>query len=339
MSKFYNCGCYYSRNIFIKKYNTHFTYHDSQQFHQEYNKILPSLGCDTELKKTLLEQEINKEVDRRKNLESEAFCRKELLQKLYKPLDPSVYKLQDCYLDPKFKLLVNSCRNSTKKQISPFLDIISEEKQLYGFPIFAEEFCCLILKELDHYAESDLPKGKPNSMNKYGVLIDEIGFQENFSNVLRTKYLDPLSALLFPEWRGERLDSHKIFSVSYKMGQDLDLDYHYDNSEVTLNICLGKSFKGSELYFGDTKAVPIFDSSCVMVPHKVGYGIFHRGQQLHGALPLISGERHNLIIWLRSSSVRNKKCPMCNLKPALLVPSNGYGDGFTDSTVQVCNVL
>ncbi len=32
--------------------------------------------------------------------------------------------------------------------------------------------------------------------------------------------------------------------VQYKLGEDLKLDFHYDESEVTLNVCLGKEFVG-----------------------------------------------------------------------------------------------
>jgi len=32
--------------------------------------------------------------------------------------------------------------------------------------------------------------------------------------------------------------------VQYKIGEDLDLDFHYDDAEVTLNVCLGKEFEG-----------------------------------------------------------------------------------------------
>ena len=49
---------------------------------------------------------------------------------------------------------------------------------------------------------------------------------------------------------------------------------------------------------------------------------------MHGANPITVGERYNLIIWMRSSSVRNKLCPMCDKYPQL-VSTEGPGDGFT----------
>ena len=62
--------------------------------------------------------------------------------------------------------------------------------------------------------------------------------------------------------------------------------------------------------------------------HKVTRGVLHRGQQMHGALEIADGERYNLIMWMRASSVRNSLCPRCGESPSL-VPSRGYGDGFT----------
>ena len=70
----------------------------------------------------------------------------------------------------------------------------------------------------------------------------------------------PITRLLFPDYGGDSLDSHKAFTVHYKIGQDLDLSYHYDNAEVTLNVSLGKEFTGGELFFGDMKEVLVLSN-------------------------------------------------------------------------------
>lgn len=62
--------------------------------------------------------------------------------------------------------------------------------------------------------------------------LDELGF-DKFISELRTRYLIPLTKLLFPDWGGDTLDSHKAFIVTYKEGEDVDLNYHYDNAEVS----------------------------------------------------------------------------------------------------------
>lgn len=65
--------------------------------------------------------------------------------------------------------------------------------------------------------------------------------------------------------------------------------------------------------------------------HQKGFGFLHAGEELHGAMPVISGKRTNLIIWFRSSSVRNQLCPMCGDVPDLEIVDHGdsWGDGFT----------
>ncbi len=58
---------------------------------------------------------------------------------------------------------------------------------------------------------------------------------------------------------------------------------------------------------------------------------------MHGAMPIEEGQRYNLIIWMRSSSVRNQHCPMCNDKPDLVL-AKGDGGGFTVNVVDVVDI-
>jgi len=59
----------------------------------------------------------------------------------------------------------------------------------------------------------------------------------------------PIARFLYPEYGGASLDEHHGFIVRYKMDEDLNLDFHYDDSEVTLNLCLGRAFTGGSLFF------------------------------------------------------------------------------------------
>lgn len=88
------------------------------------------------------------------------------------------------------------------------------------------------------------------------ILLNELGFDEGFIIPLREQYLQPLTSLLYHDCGGCYLDSHKAFMVKYDMHEDLDLSYHYDNAEVTLNVSLGKEFTEGNLYFGDMRQVP-----------------------------------------------------------------------------------
>jgi len=175
------------------------------------------------------------------------------------------------------------------------------------------------------------------------VLLKDLGFDEHLLTPLRERYLSVIAGCLFSDTGGATLDSHRAFIVSYGPEADLDLDLHYDNSEVTVNISLDDQFEDGELYIGcmhtDTQSVPrSSETRYCECQHKLGYGLFHRGQQMHGALPLSAGVRHNLIMWMRSSVTRNQQCPMCHGKPDL-VKINGTGDGFSVFDVDVCSLV
>lgn len=45
----------------------------------------------------------------------------------------------------------------------------AEEKRIYRLPVFTVPFCQALLEELENFERSDLPKGRPNTMNNYGV--------------------------------------------------------------------------------------------------------------------------------------------------------------------------
>lgn len=136
------------------------------------------------------------------------------------------------------------------------------------------------------------------------------------------------------------MDSHKAFIVQYKENEDLDLSYHFDNAEVTLNVALSGegTYTGGDLYFGAMRTEDELKKNHKKFTHVPYRGLIHRGQHKHGALPITSGARYNLIIWMRASSVRNKKCPMCDSEPDL-EPTLGFGGGFTQETVDVCSVI
>ena len=94
---------------------------------------------------------------------------------------------------------------------------------------------------------------------------------------------------------------------------------------MTLNVCLlSDDCDGGELYFGDQEGSKGFG-----YVHQQGRAIMHRGRNLHCVLPLNSGHRINMVVWLRSSFVRNKICPMCSKPPDLETVFHGWGDGFT----------
>ncbi|KAK2837723.1 hypothetical protein Q5P01_014935 [Channa striata] len=336
--QFYTCKCFTTDNIFLEDYKLHVRFVSEQQFRQDYDPLLRRLGCVTQQQFEEVLSKISQEVDRRLRLSVMSAERAATIKDIYVPRHPHVYHLQETYLAPKFKQIVKYCRSSsaTKKGV---LNLLEEEPapRVYRFPVFEKSFCVELVEELEHFEQSSAPKGRPNTMNNYGILLNELGFDEGFFTPLREHYLLPLTSLLYPECGGCRLDSHKAFVVKYDMNEDLDLSYHYDNAEVTLNVSLGKDFTEGNLYFGDMRQVPLSETECAEVEHKVIEGLLHRGQHMHGALPISSGQRWNLIVWMRASQERNKLCPMCNTRPTL-VEAEGFADGFTKHDETPMNV-
>ncbi|KAG7171856.1 2-oxoglutarate and iron-dependent oxygenase domain-containing protein 2-like [Homarus americanus] len=286
-TQFCICKCFFTNNMFLKDYNLHVIYRDKAQFIQEYAQVLQSKGCqDPESIIPKLEAESL----RRRQLHDESWKRRMQVAKDYKPLHPEIFTLQPSFLDAKFHEIVQLAQDpeQTSEDIIKYMK--NHQNRIFSFPVFTTEFCKLFLEEIVNFEESPLPKGRPNTMNQYGISLEELGF-DRFISSLRSTYLTPLTTLLFPDWGGDSLDSHKSFIVTYKEGKDVDLTYHFDNAER------------------------------------------------HGALPISEGVRYNLIIWMRSSQIRNELCPMCDEKPTLVPVKNGYGDGFSMNTVDVCSTV
>jgi len=154
-------------------------------------------------------------------------------------------------------------------------------------------------------------------MNRYGTLLDELGLSPGLLDPLMREWLRPLCAVLPPlaAAGGASLDRHKSFVVAYRLGEDEQLSEHYDNSEVTLNANLGRQFDNGELLFFGHKD----SAGGNPVAHHdwaegggVGHAVLHLGSNVHAALPISSGERYNLVVWMRSSAHRQVAgCPMC----------------------------
>ncbi|KAL6040560.1 2-oxoglutarate and iron-dependent oxygenase domain-containing protein 2 [Balamuthia mandrillaris] len=251
-------------------------------------------------------------VQRLKRLEAMQVARKELIQELYRPKHPHLYRLSDDMLMPSFlqafatvAALQDSAESERKEALLSILRQETATTRLYSLVVFTPEFCQQLIEEVDHFERSGLPVMRPNSMNNYGLILDEIGFRPFFSE-LREKYVVPLASMLYPDCGGDSLDDHHSFIVQYEMDKDRDLDFHYDDSEVTLNLCLGKDFQGGSLYFKGLLEDEETHSEGFEYEQIPGRALLHMGRHRHGAKPIIAGERYNLIVWFRSSSYRKR---------------------------------
>eukprot|EP01118_Nematostelium_gracile_P017231 TRINITY_DN72_c0_g1_i1.p1 TRINITY_DN72_c0_g1~~TRINITY_DN72_c0_g1_i1.p1 ORF type:complete len:348 (-),score=86.27 TRINITY_DN72_c0_g1_i1:47-1069(-) len=227
-------------------------------------------------------------------------ARHRLIQELYKPLYPHLWNFSEDFFVPEMLAALKGPKDK-------MLNIFKKETEtgIYSFRMFTDKFCRELVEELQHFEASGLPIMRPNSMNNYGAILDDFGFYPFFEKL--REYIMPLSELLYGE-RGSKLDSHHAFIVQYKLTEDRDLDFHYDDSEVTLNICLGKQFEGGTLYFRGLLEDPKTHKEDFEFTHQPGIGLIHIGKHRHGANAIKSGERYNLIVWYRSSAQRMLQC-------------------------------
>ncbi|KAJ8448598.1 hypothetical protein Cgig2_010485 [Carnegiea gigantea] len=207
-----------------------------------------------------------------------------------------------------------------------FRSIMSEPVPgIFVFEMLQPEFCRLLLEEVEHFEKWVHDKGfiimHPNLMSKYGVVLDDFGL-ETMLDKLMCDFVRPISKVFFSDVGGSTLDSHHGFVVEYGIDKDVNLGFHVDDAEVTLNICLGKQFSGGELFFrgvritinGPSRYIKQFNVSVNQRDEEIfdysqvpGQAILHHGRHRHGARATTDGNRINLVLWCRSSVFRELK--------------------------------
>jgi hypothetical protein len=149
-------------------------------------------------------------------------------------------------------------------------------------------------------------------------------------NLLFNLVVQPVSRHLFAEEMGggkERsLDWRQAFVAGYSptpspsspssaAAPRQHLVPHTDDSEVTLNVCLGRDFTGGVLEFGGLRAQPSRHGPTnpdQLYEPQPGRGVIHAGRHFHAVSPVTSGSRYALIVWARSwSGIRATTCPCC----------------------------
>jgi len=173
---------------------------------------------------------------------------------------------------------------------------------VYSFPVFSSSFCEILLDELRRFTETGLPARRPNSMNNYGIILNEIGM-EPLMFAIQDKIIQPLAAVLFPK-EGSELEGHHAFTVRYKGGEDTHLDVHTDDSDVTFNVNIHSDYKGCPLVFCGMMGEPDHRKFQIEYWHRLGHAVIHSGRHRHGAEDITNGERINLIIWSYSQNYR-----------------------------------
>ncbi|KAJ8769084.1 hypothetical protein K2173_000202 [Erythroxylum novogranatense] len=186
---------------------------------------------------------------------------------------------------------------------------------VYIFDMLKPNFCNMLMSEVEHFERwvrrTNWRIMRPNTMNKYGVVLDDFGLETMLGQFM-DHYIRPMSGVFFPEVGGSTLDSHHGFVVEYGANKDAELGFHVDDSEVTLNVCLGKQFHGGELFFRGIRCDKHINSEAYSEEvldygHVPGRAVLHCGRHRNGVKATTSGNQLNLILWCRSSVFRELK--------------------------------
>lgn len=192
---------------------------------------------------------------------------------------------------------------------------------IYSFRPMSTAWVQMMLEESLHFEQWAVETGclhdPPNSMNRDGVILDQVGISDAMQSLM-ARVVVPVARRRFPEVGGGSLDDHHAFVVAYQPAGDRSLGFHVDDSDVTLNLCLGSFFSGGALYFEGRRCAQHRQTGCsdadrFVWEHQPGVALLHAGKHRHGALAIEGGERRNLIVWCRSKAqpVGDDCAPWC----------------------------
>lgn len=136
--------------------------------------------------------------------------------------------------------------------------------------------------------------------------------------------IKPISKHLFQDteingaldWRQGYVNSYvskKFQSNPSQQRQHSGLVPHTDDSEVTLNLCLGDhDFVGGKVRFSGLRGTRQEGIVLGEFEPKVGTAILHAGRHLHEVTEVEYGNRFAYIVWARSwGGIRSFTCPCC----------------------------
>ena len=100
------------------------------------------------------------------------------------------------------------------------------------------------------------------------------------------------------DWRQGYVAGYSADPKGYKGAQRHRLVPHTDDSEVTLNCCLGDEFEGGIVEFYGLRGTPEEGQFIGRVDRpNVGTAVLHSGRNLHAVSNVLSGDRYALIVW------------------------------------------
>jgi len=204
-------------------------------------------------------------------------------------------------------------------------DLLEEEfTDVYSLPLLNVHFCdrlcdyIMAISNLHDLSEStDDPLSLP--IGRRPLDLDSIGLSW-LTNLLFHVVLRPTTKFLFHDESQGELDWRHAFVAGYSAqpspGKPRErLVAHTDDSEVTLNLCLGRTgFQGGELQFRGLRGTPGDAGGRILgtLAPRPGHALLHVGRHFHDVTHVTHGDRFALIVWARSwTGIRSHSCPCC----------------------------
>ncbi len=130
----------------------------------------------------------------------------------YIPLHPELYRFDKDLFEPE---LIQALENGTREAILSVIDI--SVFGVFSFKCLRPEVCAKFVEELEHLERSGVSMQRPNSMNRYGAILDDCGFGDVMANFMH-QIVQPLALTLFNEQmniHSAELTYHHAFTVRY----------------------------------------------------------------------------------------------------------------------------
>ncbi|XP_020232763.2 uncharacterized PKHD-type hydroxylase At1g22950 [Cajanus cajan] len=227
----------------------------------------------------------------------------------YLPLHKEIYTMDaENFFTPSF---LRAIQENTE---AAFKSIMHQPcKGIYTFNMLQPLFCQKLISEVIHFEKWALHNKRkimrPNIINRSGVVLDDFGLEPMLHRFM-TDFIRPMSQVFYTEFGGSSLDSHHGFAAVYGIDKGVKVDWHVDDAEVSINICLGsKDFSGGQLFFRGVRCdehlnSEIHPDEIFNYCHVPGHAILHLASNRHGVEHVTSGIGMNLVLWCRSSAFR-----------------------------------
>lgn len=211
------------------------------------------------------------------------------------------------------------------------LQIVMEEEvyDVYSLPLLSPDFCHQVREYIKAFTKLAQERASPElNIGLRPIDLDTVGLQW-INDLLFHLVVRPISRHLFLKtetWKD--LDWRQGYIAAYAARPSTDkprerLVTHTDDSEVTLNVCLGEpDYVGGHVEFRNLRGAKMTTNSgleqeagqllgMVQRPN-VGTALIHAGRHFHTVTRVESGNRFALIVWARSwQGVRAQQCPCC----------------------------